>query len=147
MPVSGPLSTAGLSRVRLVLPRPVVASIVVVRLHRPRDSSTLGLSQLKLLGTTTFREASRVTHESPTTDHTPHRARYLHHWQCWDITCCITKLAHYIIYKSIILILSVVSQPFSLVHDQSTEPGTTSLHPFHLLHNKQFHFVMECPEN
>lgn len=76
MPVSGPLSTAGLSRVRLVLPRPVVASIVVVRLHRPRDSSTLGLSQLKLLGTTTFREASRGSHESPSGDHTPHRARY-----------------------------------------------------------------------
>lgn len=75
MPVSGPLSTAGLSRVRLVLPRPVVASIVVVRLHRPRDSSTLGLSQLKLLGTTTFREASRSGNESSVTDHTPHRAR------------------------------------------------------------------------
>lgn len=76
MPVSGPLSTAGLSRVRLVLPRPVVASIVVVRLHRPRDSSTLGLSQLKLLGTTTFREASRSGNEASVTDHTPHRARY-----------------------------------------------------------------------
>lgn len=77
MPVSGPLSTAGLSRVRLVLPRPVVASIVVVRLHRPRDSSTLGLSQLKLLGTTTFREASRGVHEASITDYTPHRARFV----------------------------------------------------------------------
>ncbi|XP_069180397.1 baculoviral IAP repeat-containing protein 6 isoform X6 [Procambarus clarkii] len=74
MPVSGPLSTAGLSRVRLVLPRPVVASIVVVRLHRPRDSSTLGLSQLKLLGTTTFRGASRGVHETAITDYAPHRA-------------------------------------------------------------------------
>ncbi|XP_064112985.1 baculoviral IAP repeat-containing protein 6-like isoform X2 [Macrobrachium nipponense] len=74
MPVSGPLSTAGLSRVRLVLPRPVVASIVVVRLHRPRDSATLGLSQLKLLGTTTFREALRGLHENSVSDHTPHRA-------------------------------------------------------------------------
>lgn len=87
MPVSGPLSTAGLSRVRLVLPRPVVASIVVVRLHRPRDSSTLGLSQLKLLGTTTFREASRGVHETAISDHTPHRAsmwwlRLIHQCMC-----------------------------------------------------------------
>ncbi|KAK7067357.1 Baculoviral IAP repeat-containing protein 6 [Halocaridina rubra] len=89
MPVSGPLSTAGLSRVRLVLPRPVVASIIVVRLHRPRDSSTLGLSQLKLLGTTTFREASRGLHENSIADHTPHRSsmwwlRLIH--QCM---CCV----------------------------------------------------------
>ncbi|CAL4062959.1 unnamed protein product, partial [Meganyctiphanes norvegica] len=87
MPVSGPLSTAGLSRVRLVLPRPVVASIVVVRLHRPRDSPTLGLSQLKLLGTTTFREASRGLHNSLTSDNTPHRAsmwwlRLIHQCMC-----------------------------------------------------------------
>lgn len=75
MPVTGLINTAGLSCVQLILPKPVIASIIVVRLHRPRDQSTLRLSRLKLLGTTTFREAQRSHQENGINDSMPHKAR------------------------------------------------------------------------
>ena len=51
LPLGAPLVTAGLSCVRVQLLRPEVVSAVTVRLRRPRDAATVGLSQLMLLGT------------------------------------------------------------------------------------------------
>ncbi|CAH2249467.1 baculoviral IAP repeat-containing 6 isoform X1 [Pelobates cultripes] len=42
-----------------------VASAVCLRLHRPRDASTLGLSQIKLLGLTAFGNTSSATVNNP----------------------------------------------------------------------------------
>jgi len=56
VPVCPPLSTAGLTFVRLSLPQPEIVASVLVRLYKPRDSSNIGLSQIRLLGSTTFGE-------------------------------------------------------------------------------------------
>ncbi|KDR13250.1 hypothetical protein L798_12638, partial [Zootermopsis nevadensis] len=56
VPVCPPLSTSGLTFVRLSLPQPEIVTSVLVRLYKPRDSSNIGLSQIRLLGSTTFGE-------------------------------------------------------------------------------------------
>ncbi|XP_069689782.1 baculoviral IAP repeat-containing protein 6 isoform X2 [Periplaneta americana] len=58
VPVCPPLSTSGLTFVRLSLPQPEIVTSVLVRLYKPRDSSNIGLSQIRLLGSTTFGETA-----------------------------------------------------------------------------------------
>ncbi|XP_071454170.1 dual E2 ubiquitin-conjugating enzyme/E3 ubiquitin-protein ligase BIRC6 [Hetaerina americana] len=53
-PVCPPLTTGGLAFIRLILPRPEVASSVLLRLYRPRDAFDVGLSQIRLLGSTAY---------------------------------------------------------------------------------------------
>lgn len=53
-PLGPPQSTAGMTFIRLVLARPVVCSTVQVRLYKPRDSSNMGLLQLRLLAAPAF---------------------------------------------------------------------------------------------
>jgi hypothetical protein len=48
-PLGPPQATAGMTFIRLALARPVVCSTVQLRLYRPRDSSNMGLLQLRLL--------------------------------------------------------------------------------------------------
>lgn len=57
-PLGLPRPTAGLTFIRLQLTQPEVATSVVVRLYKPRDSSNIGLSQIILLGTSAFGDAS-----------------------------------------------------------------------------------------
>ncbi|XP_077994932.1 dual E2 ubiquitin-conjugating enzyme/E3 ubiquitin-protein ligase BIRC6-like isoform X2 [Glandiceps talaboti] len=54
IPVSSPISTSGLTFIKLQLYKPEVTTSVCLRLHKPRDSSTVGLSQIMLLGLTAF---------------------------------------------------------------------------------------------
>lgn len=49
-----PLPTSGLTGIKLQLTSPEVVTAVTVRLHKPRDSNTLGLSQVLVLGTLAF---------------------------------------------------------------------------------------------
>ncbi|PSN56888.1 hypothetical protein C0J52_00682 [Blattella germanica] len=56
VPICPPLSTSGLTFVRLSLPQPEIVTSVLVRLYKPRDSANIGLSQIRLLGSTTFGE-------------------------------------------------------------------------------------------
>ncbi|KAI5102813.1 baculoviral IAP repeat-containing protein 6 isoform X13 [Silurus meridionalis] len=65
LPLSTPLITSGLTYIKIQLVRAEVASAVCVRLHRPRDASTLGLSQIKLLGLTAFGSTSSATVNNP----------------------------------------------------------------------------------
>ncbi|XP_060789213.1 baculoviral IAP repeat-containing protein 6 isoform X4 [Neoarius graeffei] len=65
LPLSTPLVTSGLTYIKIQLVRAEVASAVCVRLHRPRDASTLGLSQIKLLGLTAFGSTSSATVNNP----------------------------------------------------------------------------------
>ncbi|XP_039757629.1 baculoviral IAP repeat-containing protein 6 isoform X2 [Pararge aegeria] len=48
-PLGAPQNTAGMTFIRLALVRPVVVTTVTLRLYKPRDSSNMGLLQLRLL--------------------------------------------------------------------------------------------------
>uniref|UniRef100_T1IPT5 Dual E2 ubiquitin-conjugating enzyme/E3 ubiquitin-protein ligase BIRC6 n=1 Tax=Strigamia maritima TaxID=126957 RepID=T1IPT5_STRMM len=56
-PLCSPQPTNGLTFIRLQLTQPEIVMSVTLRLHKPRDSSNIGLSQVLLLGSTTFGEA------------------------------------------------------------------------------------------
>lgn len=65
LPLSTPVITSGLTYIKIQLVKAEVASAVCLRLHRPRDASTLGLSQIKLLGLTAFGNTSSATVNNP----------------------------------------------------------------------------------
>uniref|UniRef100_A0A8B9K1H4 Baculoviral IAP repeat containing 6 n=1 Tax=Astyanax mexicanus TaxID=7994 RepID=A0A8B9K1H4_ASTMX len=65
LPLSTPVVTSGLTYIKIQLVKAEVASAVCLRLHRPRDASTLGLSQIKLLGLTAFGNTSSATVNNP----------------------------------------------------------------------------------
>ncbi|XP_061601104.1 baculoviral IAP repeat-containing protein 6 isoform X2 [Cololabis saira] len=65
LPLSTPVITSGLTYIKIQLVKAEVASAVCLRLHRPRDASTLGLSQIKLLGLTAFGNTSSTTVNNP----------------------------------------------------------------------------------
>lgn len=56
IPTSPPLVTCSLAIIKLQLLRPEVVSSVTLRLHRPRDSMTIGLQQVCLRGQRAFGE-------------------------------------------------------------------------------------------
>ncbi len=58
VPISPPLNCSGMSTINISLKRPEVAQTVLIRLFKPKDSSNLGLSQIQMLGFTTFSEAA-----------------------------------------------------------------------------------------
>ncbi|CAB3246353.1 unnamed protein product [Arctia plantaginis] len=53
-PLGPPQSTAGMTFIRLVVARPIVCTTVQIRLYKPRDSSNMGLLQLRLLAAPAF---------------------------------------------------------------------------------------------
>ncbi|XP_024864880.1 baculoviral IAP repeat-containing protein 6 isoform X2 [Kryptolebias marmoratus] len=65
LPLSTPVITSGLTYIKIQLVKAEVASAVCLRLHRPRDASSLGLSQIKLLGLTAFGNTSSATVNNP----------------------------------------------------------------------------------
>lgn len=54
VPACPPLPTSGMTFIRLHLPTPEVVTNVLLRLYKPRDASNIGLSQIRLLGTSAF---------------------------------------------------------------------------------------------
>lgn len=58
IPLCHPMSTVGMTSIRLKFTQPEIATSVVLRLYKPRDSSSIGLSQISVLGTTTFSDVS-----------------------------------------------------------------------------------------
>lgn len=58
IPMSPPVHCGGLSNISIQLAQPEVAQTVLLRLFKPKDSNNLGLSQIRLLGSTTFSEAA-----------------------------------------------------------------------------------------
>lgn len=61
MPMSQPMSTVGLTCIKLTFAEAEIATSMVLRLYRPRDSSTIGLTQISIFGTTTFSEVNKVS--------------------------------------------------------------------------------------
>lgn len=53
-PICTPVNTSCLTFVSLRLPVPEVAGSVLIRLYKPKDSSNIGLSQIRVLGSTSF---------------------------------------------------------------------------------------------
>ncbi|CAH0728119.1 unnamed protein product, partial [Brenthis ino] len=58
VPLGAPQSTAGMTFIRLALARPLVVTTVTLRLYKPRDSSNMGLLQLRLLAAPAFSSPS-----------------------------------------------------------------------------------------
>jgi len=58
LPMGPPVNCCGMSNITIQLTQPEVAQTVLLRLFKPKDSSNLGLSQIRLLGSTTFSEAA-----------------------------------------------------------------------------------------
>lgn len=53
-PLCQPLLTSSLAFIKLQLQRPEVSTTVVIRLHKARDSMTIGLSKIRIMGTSAF---------------------------------------------------------------------------------------------
>ncbi|KAI5632911.1 ubiquitin-conjugating enzyme domain-containing protein [Phthorimaea operculella] len=62
-PLGPPQNTAGMTFIRLAISRPIVCTTVQIRLYKPRDSSNMGLLQLRLLAQPAF-------HNQPSTVNT-----------------------------------------------------------------------------
>ena len=58
LPMGPPVQCGGLSTINIQLCQPEVAQTVLLRLFKPKESNNLGLSQIRLLGSTTFSEAA-----------------------------------------------------------------------------------------
>jgi len=58
LPMGPPVHCSGMSNISIQLTQPEVAQTVLLRLFKPKDSNNLGLSQIRLLGSTTFSEAA-----------------------------------------------------------------------------------------
>ncbi|XP_037945587.1 baculoviral IAP repeat-containing protein 6-like isoform X2 [Teleopsis dalmanni] len=64
IPVCSPLTTTGMTCIRLKLAKAEIATSVVLRLYRPKDSSNIGLSQIAILGNTIFAEHANTSSSS-----------------------------------------------------------------------------------
>lgn len=58
IPITQPISTVGMTCIRLKFSQPEIATHLVIRLYRPKDSASIGLTQISLLGTTIFSDTS-----------------------------------------------------------------------------------------
>ncbi|KAL6430648.1 hypothetical protein ACFW04_006912 [Cataglyphis niger] len=93
-PVCPPMPTAGLTYIRVTLSQPEVATSVLVRLYKPRDSTNINLSQIRLLGTTAFGEIKTspdTIDEEQLTKTSLGWLRLLH--QCLSVSTLNTNLA------------------------------------------------------
>ncbi|XP_062579414.1 baculoviral IAP repeat-containing protein 6-like [Saccostrea cucullata] len=57
-PLCHPLMTSSLAFIKLQFQRPQIATMVTIRLHKARDSMTIGLSQIMLMGYSAFGDSS-----------------------------------------------------------------------------------------
>ncbi|XP_070181060.1 dual E2 ubiquitin-conjugating enzyme/E3 ubiquitin-protein ligase BIRC6-like isoform X3 [Littorina saxatilis] len=84
IPTSPPLVTCSLAVIKLQLLRPEVVNVVTLRLHRPRDSMTIGLQQVCLRGQRAFGEVTETSNAFMPCEDTMTRCsmgwlRLLHH--------------------------------------------------------------------
>lgn len=54
IPITQPIYTVGMTCIRLKFTQPEIATHIIVRLYRPKDSASIGLTQISVLGTTIF---------------------------------------------------------------------------------------------
>ncbi|XP_058461839.1 baculoviral IAP repeat-containing protein 6 isoform X2 [Malaya genurostris] len=65
IPITQPISTVGMTCIRLKFAQPEIATSVIIRLYRPRDATNIGLTQISVLGTTTFSDVNYGTGAGP----------------------------------------------------------------------------------
>lgn len=70
IPISQPMSTVGLTCIKLKLPQPEIASSIVLRLYRPKDNNSIGLTQVSVLGSTVFTNSSMAGNSDDRDDDT-----------------------------------------------------------------------------
>lgn len=58
IPITQPIPTVGMTCIRLKFSQPEIATHLIIRLYRPKDSASIGLTQISLLGTTIFSDTS-----------------------------------------------------------------------------------------
>lgn len=58
IPLTQPIMTSGMTCIRLKFPQAEIATHLVIRLYRPKDSSTIGLSMISVLGTSIFNDGN-----------------------------------------------------------------------------------------
>lgn len=81
-PVCLPLPTSGLTYIRMHLPVPKVVNCVLIRLYKPRDASSIGLIQIRLLGSYAFGGSLMQGSDAEDESHCKHSLgwlRLLHH--------------------------------------------------------------------
>ena len=135
-PTTGLVSTAGLACVKIALSHPVVASVVVVRLYKPCDQSTLGLSHLKLLGTTTFSHSHNLSTEQSNNESKSYKASY---WWLRLISHCIniSEEACHLVSRVGVTVPSVIESCVTLLlMPSSALPNSTPSSSF-----QQNHFI------
>lgn len=54
IPVQAPVKTSGLAFLHMTLYQPEIVSSVLIRCYKPKESSGIGLSQIRLLGHSAF---------------------------------------------------------------------------------------------
>ncbi|XP_063387363.1 baculoviral IAP repeat-containing protein 6 [Cydia fagiglandana] len=81
-PLGPPQNTAGMTFIRLVVARPIVCTTVQVRLYKPRDSSNMGLLQLRLLAQPAFAAPA-----------SPQSLPHTNNWAQVVATCTLARLA------------------------------------------------------
>lgn len=64
IPITQPISTTGMTCIRLKFSQPEIATQIVIRLYRPKDSASIGLTQISVLGTTIFSDAGNNKNSS-----------------------------------------------------------------------------------
>jgi len=57
-PMGPPVICSSMPSINIQFTQPEVTQTVLLRLYKPKDSTTLGLSQIRLLSCTTFSEAA-----------------------------------------------------------------------------------------
>lgn len=72
VPACPPLPTSGLTYIRLHLPVPKVVNCVLIRLYKPRDANSIGLLQIRLLGTHAFGGSMSQNNENDDELHCKH---------------------------------------------------------------------------
>lgn len=65
IPMGPPVPCSGMTTINIQLSQPEVAQTVLIRLYKPKESSNLGLSQVRVLGCTTFSEAALIGLSQP----------------------------------------------------------------------------------
>lgn len=64
IPITQPISTTGMTCIRLKFSQPEIATQIVIRLYRPKDSASIGLTQISVLGTTIFSDTGNTKSSS-----------------------------------------------------------------------------------
>jgi hypothetical protein len=93
VPLCTPVSTSGLTTIKIQMLRDEIVTAVLIRLHKPRDSQTIGLSHIMLMGYMAFSDmsgsaASRIANvHTPMEDYVSRTRSVDANWYFWRIAC------------------------------------------------------------